>query len=65
MIFSTDPEIEKRKLLYTDWKTEGIPIQHSCEQCTSRTMRIHFLEDDEHQFRVICTQCGHHLGTWA
>lgn len=65
MIFSTDPEVEKRKLLYPEWKTEGIPIHQSCEHCTARSMRMRFLKDGEDRFQVICTQCGYHLGTGA
>lgn len=65
MIFSieNEPEIEKRREKYHDWKITGIPVAQDCPCCSAQCMRVKFLEEDRSKFRVICEHCGSALGS--
>jgi hypothetical protein len=61
MTSSIRADIEKRKAIYPDWKTQGMPLATACEQCVSRYMRVHFTKRKPSEFRVICDRCGFEL----
>ena len=64
MTFSDEKAaMTKRKALYPEWKTSGIPIAKSCPNCTANYMKAVFNKKDGTKFQVICERCGHKLGT--
>jgi hypothetical protein len=65
MIFSTEqkPEVEKRKALYPEWRSRGIPLRQDCPTCPSTYMTAIFQPNNETEFQVVCERCGQKLET--
>lgn len=58
MTFSTEQreELERRKALYPNWETEGVPVSRDCPQCSAKYLRVHFKKRSA-KLVVTCKQC--------
>ena len=57
MTFLIDADIERRKALYPEWKTQGIPVVLSCPRCPAKHTRIFFNKRKPTKYRVVCERC--------